>query len=449
MKSISSALINFLGRDEQTLYLMKTGFTIMVLRVLGLLLGFSFAIVVSRNIGAGSYGEYSLLLAWIIPLSAFAGLGSDKYILKYVSRLNKITDVNQILSIRRLSQKITISVSILIAAVLLCFKVFISTDFIPIQTLVITLLCFPVLAQLILNCFVLKAMDSQVIAVFLEMVMPIGVTLLLMAIMIIASIELSNVLTIYLGGLGSTFVVSELLIRKSLGEAKSSKKVSFSDFTEKSKQVIKSSFPMYTTSVITSLIVSADVLMLSWYQTTQQLAIYSVCMSISRLLPFPMGALIQLVAPKYSIFYKDNDIQSLKQIHYQSIRLILLVSLPIIIILLAFPEKLLMLFGTEFLPGVGLIYVLLVGQIANIIVGPVGYLMWMTDLAGELQKIMICVLIINIFMNALLIPEMGLTGAAIATSTALFIKNIWSIYVVKKRLGFLSLPPLKELVRWN
>ncbi|RME32825.1 MAG: hypothetical protein D6794_12250, partial [Deltaproteobacteria bacterium] len=61
------------------------------------------------------------------------------------------------------------------------------------------------------------------------------------------------------------------------------------------------------------------------------------------------------------------------------------------------------------------------------------------DMAGILQKVMLVVLIVNISLNGLLIPPLGVEGAAIATSAALVIKNIWSLWLVKEKLGFLGL----------
>ncbi|RME36157.1 MAG: hypothetical protein D6794_08890, partial [Deltaproteobacteria bacterium] len=56
----------------------------LLIRIVGILIGFGFAMLVSREVSAEAYGQYSILIAWMLPLSALAGLGTDKLALKLV-----------------------------------------------------------------------------------------------------------------------------------------------------------------------------------------------------------------------------------------------------------------------------------------------------------------------------------------------------------------------------
>ena len=119
----------------------------------------------------------------------------------------------------------------------------------------------------------------------------------------------------------------------------------------------------------------------------------------------------------------------------QSVRLTFWPSLVVIVGLLALGRPLLRLFGHEFVSGYYLMFIIAIGLLARASVGPAERLL---NMLGERQS---CALVyagsfaLSIGLCILLIPRLGLAGAAIASSVALVFELVSLFLVAKHRLG--------------
>jgi O-antigen/teichoic acid export membrane protein len=98
-------------------------------------------------------------------------------------------------------------------------------------------------------------------------------------------------------------------------------------------------------------------------------------------------------------------------------------------------KPLLLMFGASFSEGYPLLFVMSVGLLFRAAIGPAETLLIM---AGQ-QKICAAVytvtFLLNVALNVTLIPAYGLTGAAVATTTALVLEALVLYYVTYSRLG--------------
>ena len=110
-------------------------------------------------------------------------------------------------------------------------------------------------------------------------------------------------------------------------------------------------------------------------------------------------------------------------------------SLILAILLIVFADRVLGLFGSEFVAARGEMTVLILGQLVNVGAGSVGYLMKMTGHHNQCAYVFGFSAILNLLLNAILIPFWGIMGAAIATALSMAIWNIWLHQLVVKYLG--------------
>jgi O-antigen/teichoic acid export membrane protein len=115
---------------------------------------------------------------------------------------------------------------------------------------------------------------------------------------------------------------------------------------------------------------------------------------------------------------------------------VLLATLPLALLLLIGAHFLLQIFyGAAFVDGANVIRILAVSQLLVVALGPVGVLLNMTDHANASAKAFGVGAVLNIILNAILIPFYGMEGSAIATgaSTLLVCCIRWGM--VRKRLA--------------
>jgi O-antigen/teichoic acid export membrane protein len=103
--------------------------------------------------------------------------------------------------------------------------------------------------------------------------------------------------------------------------------------------------------------------------------------------------------------------------------------------MLALGKPILMLFGPGFSDGYHLIAIMAIGLVARSAVGPAERLL---NMIGQ-QKICAAIygtaFVVNLTLCFALIPHFGLTGAAMATATAVLVESALLFVVTKRRLG--------------
>jgi O-antigen/teichoic acid export membrane protein len=88
------------------------------------------------------------------------------------------------------------------------------------------------------------------------------------------------------------------------------------------------------------------------------------------------------------------------------------------------PHFFLNLFGKDYLLGAVPLVILGFGQLFNVFVGPVGNALNMANSERVVFRVSALTLVLNLGLNALLIPYFGLIGAAVATVSSLVLWNI-------------------------
>jgi O-antigen/teichoic acid export membrane protein len=99
---------------------------------------------------------------------------------------------------------------------------------------------------------------------------------------------------------------------------------------------------------------------------------------------------------------------------------------------LLFTQPVLSIFGSDFITANWTLKILVIGRLVDALCGSVGSLMVMTGHQNKSLPVFGWCALMNIVLNAITIPYLGMVGAAIATSITMITWNIWlSVLVIK------------------
>ncbi len=183
------------------------------------------------------------------------------------------------------------------------------------------------------------------------------------------------------------------------------------------------------------LLTYSDIIVLKQYRPPDEVAIYYAAVKTLALVAFIYYSVAQTIAHKFAEYHVSGDQKRLRAFLKQSVRLTFWPSLGAIVVLLALGRPLLRLFGPEFVSGYYLMFIIAIGLLARASVGPAERLL---NMLGERRS---CALVyaasfaISILLCVLLIPPLGLAGAAIASAVALVFESASLFLVAKYRLG--------------
>ncbi len=178
-----------------------------------------------------------------------------------------------------------------------------------------------------------------------------------------------------------------------------------------------------------------DIVMLGALKGAEAVGIYRVATRAAQLVVFVLAAANVALQPTVAKLYAVKDIQRLQRVATQSARVVLVLSLPVAIALIAFGHWILLIFGRAFIGGATALAILSVGQLVNAGMGSVGLILNMTGHERETAKGVGIAAAVNVVLNAALIPLWGINGAATATATSLAVWNLILAIQVVRRLG--------------
>ncbi len=212
---------------------------------------------------------------------------------------------------------------------------------------------------------------------------------------------------------------------------------------------LRYSFPLFLVDGIGFLLTNADVVVVGLYLPPDEVGVYFAAAKTIVLVQFVYFSVKAAAGPRFSALIAEQDTRALATFAGRTARWSFWPSLLIGLGAVAAGELLLSFFGPGFAAGHPLMVILFAGILAKSMVGPGEILLSMSGRQTLCVALYAATLAANIGLNILLIPPLGLTGAAIATACAMGIEATLLHIAVRRALGIVlfafadPLPPSK------
>jgi O-antigen/teichoic acid export membrane protein len=149
-----------------------------------------------------------------------------------------------------------------------------------------------------------------------------------------------------------------------------------------------------------------------------------------------VGAVSFIGAPAIATAHARGDRVDLERVARHFSRLNLTFALPLAIVLVVAGERLLRLFGPDFVAGYWPLAMLVVVQLLSAGLGVQGgFLLTMTGRERMAGRIVAIGAVVNLLLTVVLTPTIGITGTALATLAATVLRIGWVVAAVRRELG--------------
>lgn len=186
---------------------------------------------------------------------------------------------------------------------------------------------------------------------------------------------------------------------------------------------------------LSMIVVQADLLMLKGLASDAAVGVYAVVAQVVRLVGMPLSVVNRVVAPRFAASHAIGDLATMQRTAGVTAAGITAVTVPVAGVLAGWGPAVLGVFGPEFTHGITALQILLVGQIINALCGSVGTVLLMIGRERELGVVSAASAALNLLLNFVLIPRLGIVGAAIASSASLALFNVVLVVRVRWTLG--------------
>ena len=413
--------------------------TVLVVRVAGAGLGFAFNVALARALGADGLGIYHLSLTFALIASVVGRMGMDAAMLKFGATSHAAMDARRLAAVHRMGMG---------AASLGCGIVAAST-FVAANWLAVTVYSDPAIAAplrlmslalvpfALLNLYgeLLKAGHHQALSSFVQGAALPMVSLLLLLVFAGSLKDASAAAALYLVVTVLVCLMSHVLWRRTIpsGPSRATESLRFRD-------LLGTAMPMYGSAIADVVMTFSDVLILGMFATATDVGVYTAAARTALLTRFLLLANSAVAAPRFAALHAANDKEGVARLAVRSTLLTTVSSVPLLLLFIVYPEKILSLFGPQFEAGAQVLIILSVGQFVNAMTGPVGYLLNMSGFHRIEGRIAVVGALMTAGLCFALIPIWGPLGAAAANAIATATCNLLRVYFAKTCLGILMLP---------
>lgn len=410
-----------------------------LLKVVGAGLAFGVQVLLARLMGVTDYGIYVYAYTWAKMLVLVGRMGADKGLIRFMPEYRSHEQWGRFRGALRFGIR-TVLISCTGLALIGASVVWLLYDSMPAsqpETLYWALAMLPILGLIQLWKGALQAFKRIAQALSPELLvkhlMIGGGSLLLYTVMegtLTAPYAMGATFVAVLAtfGAGGAFLWRVLPAEMWKVESR-----------ETPKYWLRVMWPMMVMAGASITMKRTDLIMVGAFLGPDEAGVYGAVVRISELARFGLQAINSIAAPLIAELYHSGKHGELQQLTTWSARGAFVVASAVAGGLYVLGPFILGLFGTEFGSGYVPLLILLGGQLLNSFAGVVGFVMMMTGHQYQSMYILVIAAVLNIILNAILIPLFGVMGGAIATSSTMAAWNMWMVSYVSKEIGINSL----------
>jgi O-antigen/teichoic acid export membrane protein len=188
--------------------------------------------------------------------------------------------------------------------------------------------------------------------------------------------------------------------------------------------------PRAPAALLSQLLFWADYFVAARYVSSAELGIYAAAVRVAQALMLFLVAANYMFSPFVADLYARGERDRLDDLYKAVTRWMLTGTVPLLLFLLIAPETALRVFGPGFDQGATALRILLAGQIVNVAVGSVGFILIMVGRTGWDLAAYTGTFALDLAVAFTLSPQLGIEGAAVAQAVAMVASNVVRLYLV-------------------
>ncbi len=433
-KSFQRLLAGILDNDTDSGQVLRGAAFSFIILFLGFIATYTSQVFLARFSGPYEFGLYAYAWTYATGLSMLLPLGFNLAVLKLVPSYSAQSRWSHVKGVLLMTPVLVFAVSLVVGVVGVAGVFLIGASVPPgyAGPLTIAFAITPFLAILTLFHGTGRALGSVGVA-FAPKAIGVPLVVIMAAGLWVAAgkpLKATDILVLSLAACVLFSLVQGWLLHKDLPRDISKASPAF-----EMRAWFRVSLPLLFASGMGLILNYADIIMIGYFLTPEDVAVYHAAARTAVLISGFLVAVNALAASKIARLHAEGRMSDLQKLISRITHWIFWPSALAALIALFFGDFVLAVFGAGFAAGYVALSALAIGQLVNAGAGPVGYLMTMTGHHDASAFVFGCSAVLNIALNAVLIPAFGIAGAAVATAITMACWNLWFIVLVRKRLN--------------
>lgn len=426
----------FAGSDYHFKEMIFGASTSFLFRILGAASQLVFSLLAARLFGAEGYGVYALALSITVIVSTLSRWGLDQSTLKHLS---VFADQGQWGAVKEAFSKaffMVAGLSVLATAPVYLLAAWLADVLFAEPGLVVMLriMAFSIFPFALLNLIAesLRALKKVGLYTLVQGLFIPVLSSVILAGGYFAGSEVSFVAFAYVSACYLTLIIALLIWGRTFRQTSDT---AMQGGCVASLSLLKTASPMAWVALVGMMMSFSETILLGVFHTSAEVGIYAIALRLALLINFVIIAFNSILAPKFAALHQQGAAARMEALANSSVRIMLLLTVPVFAVFFMVPDYLLLIFRPEFTDASTALVILAFGQLFNILSGPVGVILLMSGHEKVMRKNVFLAAMTSFSAGLLLIPSFGVAGAACAATLGMFILNFLTAWAVRKLLG--------------
>ncbi len=405
--------------------------------ILAAFLGYVVRLILAKNLSLEEFGLFYAVYAFLALLGVFKTFGFDRALVKFIPEFKHQEKPSLIKSsIIYVSVIQFITNSIIILGIYL-FSSYLSVHFFhnPNADLVLKLMAIAFFIDNFVYVVKYSFQGFQKMALFAGIDV---VRMLLIIALVLIGFKLnygilSPAVAYILAPSILLFVYTPILLKKIFPEFSASKLIFDNNLL---KRISKYSIFVLATTVGAVVLNYTDSLVLTYFRSLKEVGLYNIASPTAKLLTYFPIAIMNIMIPLASELWTKKRFDLLKAGIESLYKYTIIVILPLVLVMFSFAELIInVFFGKEFLLAANALRILSIGMVFSTLYGVNVSFFSGIGKPEITSKIVYSGAVFNLIFDIILIPFLGIEGAAITTSISFLIMMIYGLLKMKSMIN--------------
>jgi O-antigen/teichoic acid export membrane protein len=412
----------------------KGASTVLVISIIAAFLGYLVRLVLAKNLSIEEFGLFYAVFAFLSMLSIFKTLGFDTALIKFIPEFLHLKKNSYIKSSIIYAAAVQVVTNTIIIIAIYLASSYLASNFFqnPKADYVLKIMAI----AFFIESFILVIKLS--LQGFKKMVLFAGIDIIRM-VLVLALVFLgfqlnygliSPIVAYTITPIILTFIFGFILIRKVFPKFLASE---FILSKKMFKKIFKYGIFVMAASLGILILGYTDIMMLTYFSGLTAVAFYSVALPTAKILIYFPRAISAILIPLSSELWTKKKKDMLREGMESLYKYSFIVIVPLVLIMFSFADIIInVLFGKTYLPASSAMKILSIGMIFATINGICSNFFSGIGKPQIASKMIYAGAIFNLLANLVLIPLLGIVGAAITTTLSYSLMMLIGLLNIKK-----------------
>jgi len=434
VRRLQEALRLLVGGGRDLHAVLRAAGLVFSIRVVASLINYALIVILARWMGAAEFGIYAYALSWCLLLTVPSGLGVPGMCLRYLGQYKAAMDFARLRGLLIRSVETVAASGATVALIGIAAFVLGRSGSFDGRALAVSLAVagIPVMAFSVLASQIGRGLGWMATAYA-----PTQIGQAVVALSVAATfVSCGHTLT------------APLMVAVALSAFALAVAVQAGVYAHRLRPVLRGVQPVFETKAwlrvalplvlfegFAGIVAQSDTIMVGLFLQPHDIGHYQAAVRTAMLATFVPQAVTSLAAPKIAGIHGRGSTEQLQAFVSSVVPWIVLPTFALSLSLILLAGPLLALFGGGFAGGLPALVLLVAGYFVSVCFGPAPLILNMTGHQDDCARVFATTAFANVALNFVLIPRLGITGAAAASSLALAFSNGILAWIVRKRLG--------------